>query len=227
MAYTNSLLFGVNFYCFSSLYYNKLWRCSCKCWQRKSILQYVTCSFLHAIQLLDLNETSIPDVKAMLLSKNFESSGNISASGCLNGLPKSEGHSAWLLTSKSSTELFCFSLKGRNEILSPHSDLNLSHDENHAREDHRGPSSCHSFDCSHSTGTWVGSGNTSPMMSRPSDPRVTGLENVLAHCPQAKVKYVNVVHVDFIWTSMISSQTLNCNPPPWETHSRQETVCFC
>lgn len=45
--------------------------------------------------------------------------------------------------------------------------------------------------------------------------------------PQAKVKYVNVVHVDFIWNSMISSQTLNCDPPPWETLSGQETVCFC
>lgn len=49
----------------------------------------------------------------------------------------------------------------------------------------------------------------------------------LPTCPQAKVKYVNVVHVDFIWSSMIRTQMLNCNPPPWETQSWQETVCFC
>lgn len=85
----------------------------------------------------------------------------------------------------------------------------------------------HGFNCSLSTGIWARSGNTSPMMSRPPDPRVTGLERVLVHCPQAKVEYVNVVHVDFIWSSMISSQTLNCDPPPWETHPGQETVCFC
>ena len=54
------------------------------------------------------------------------------------------------------------------------------------------------FDCSHSTGMWAGSGKTSPTMSRPPDPRVTGLEYVHAKCPQAKVKYVNAMHVDFI-----------------------------
>lgn len=47
-------------------------------------------------------------------------------------------------------------------------------------------------------GTWAGSGNTSPVMSGATDPRVTGLESVRVHCPQAKVKYVNDVHVDFI-----------------------------
>jgi len=63
-------------------------------------------------------------------------------------------------------------------------------------------------------------------MSRPTDPRVTGLQSVLAHCPEAKVKYVNVVHVGFIWSGVVRSQMLNCNPPAWESPSRQETVCF-
>lgn len=58
-------------------------------------------------------------------------------------------------------------------------------------------------------------------------PRGDRFGECFAHWPQARVKYVYVVHVDFIWSSIISSQTLNCDPPPWETRARQETVCFC
>lgn len=58
-------------------------------------------------------------------------------------------------------------------------------------------------------------------------PRGDRFWECFAHWPQARVKYVYVVHVDFIWSGIISSQTLNCDSPPWETRAWQETVCFC
>lgn len=45
-------------------------------------------------------------------------------------------------------------------------------------------------------------------------------------CPRANVKYVNVVHVGFIWSSIIILRVPRSAPPPWETRAEQETLCF-
>lgn len=85
--------------------------CLCK----HSQIYFTVCNMLNfSLRYL----TSNPDVKAILLSKYFESSDNISQHlvfclPSLNGLPKSAGHSAWLLTRKSSTQLFCFLSKAK------------------------------------------------------------------------------------------------------------------
>lgn len=141
--------------------------------------------------------------------------------------------SIWFLPPKRLTfnqqqlNYFSFLSKGRIETLTP--SLNESPDKKHAGDDKGGGGSFNMASIAHSRLAHVQDQETQAQWcheSRPPDPRVTGLERVLVHCPQAKVKYVNVVHVDFIWSSMISSQTLNCDPPPWETHPGQETVCF-